>query len=181
MNYKKILSIVLIISFFTFFFFYTKNMEKKAKVIEQKQPQVEEIADNNFIDRVEKSDLTYENLKSIYFSTKETYEPYPFRNGQTYQLVVFKSSSDTFKFFKSKTNMFLLKGDFLSDKITLDKDIKIGVDKAVFEKKFSKKITANNVAIVSEPEGFEYFTFIFNENKLIEIIYDTEDTFWSTD
>jgi hypothetical protein len=183
MNCKKILNIVLIVGVFAFLFFNIRNSAIKNQTNNHKNLQTlqtEKIIDDDFISRVGKNDLTYENLNKKYSSAKITYEPYPFHGDRVFQLIVFKSDIDIFKFFKSTESLFLLKGDFFSDKIVLDKDIKIGIEKSVLEKKFNKKIEANTV-IVNSMEGYNFFTFIFEKDRLVEIVYDIEDMFWFTD
>ena len=132
-----------------------------------------EIIDDAFIMRVEDTDFTYDNLRKIYFYPKEEIEPIKLDENRTFQLLTFKIDKDFVQFFKGDGTLFPYKIIILSDQITLDKDIQIGINKTLLEKKFNTKISTNKIT-VQNIEGGVYFTFFFEENILVKITYNVE-------
>jgi len=188
---------ILVISINVFFFLscnskevnHTQNINEKTKVqdsisqvqtnsITQRDTSKKEIIyDYEFIMRVVEKDLSLQNLKEIY-QPQEIYEilvqnKHNINKKDT--LMIFVSGTDSIEFYKGWGNALPQKMIITSSKVIIDKNLKVGVDKNIFRQKFKKHVLPDTL-VISDIEGGNVFTFFFEENKLIKILYQAEYT-----
>jgi len=185
MNKKNIFIVILgFIIFVSFAFFNKSNDSKNNNFLSEIKKEKYIIMDNDFINRVEKNDLNYQTVKNIFIYSNEIIKDYKIHQDddstKTKLVILNTKNDDEISFIKNQKDFDPFIFHINSDSIVLDKDIKIGVDKYVFEKKFNRKFLPNEINIATNPEGFIYFTFLFKNNKLIKIIYDAETTLIET-
>lgn len=133
------------------------------------------IVSDEFVAQVLDNDLSYKNLVNLYSPTQiieETLEDEYLKGTNSKKLIFKTDTNDTVQFLKNDFTLLQLDMVFVSSKITLAKDIKIGVDKSLFENKFNKKISGQFT--VTSLEGYAKFIFYFEKNKLIKIAYQVE-------
>jgi hypothetical protein len=139
--------------------------------------ETEVIYDDEFIMRVIENDLTFSNLKKIY-QPKEIHEKL-LQNKHNLNkkdtLLIFIAGIDSIGFYKGWGNVLPQKMVITSEKLVIDKDIKVGVDKSLFRQKFKNKLLSDTL-VVKDTEGGNTFTFFFKENNLFQIIYKAEYT-----
>lgn len=135
------------------------------------------IYDDEFILRVIENDFKFSNLNMIY-EPKEINERL-FQNkhdkSKLDTMLFFIVNEDSIQLYKASGNEMPQKIVIHSEKMTIDSDIKIGVNKELFMKKFNL-IVMSNILEVKDLEGGNIFTFYFRENNLFRIIYKSEYT-----
>lgn len=133
------------------------------------------IYDDEFIIRVIEKDFEFYNINRIY-NPSEIQEKL-FQNkhylSKLDTLLFFTVKEDSIGFYKAWGNVFPQKLVIYSEIITIDKDIKIGVNKELFRKKFNHKVLSN-IFVVKDLEGGNTFIFFFRENTLFRIFYESE-------
>lgn len=185
MNKKHTFIVILgFIIFVSFAFFNKSNYFKNNNFLSEIKKEKYIIMDNDFINRVEKNDLNYKTVKNIFINSSEIIKDYKIHQDddstKTKLIILNTKNNDEISFIKNQKDFVPFIFHINSDSIVLDKDIKIGVDKYVFEKKFNRKFLPDEINIATNPESFIYFTFLFKNNKLIKIIYDAETTLIET-
>lgn len=173
---KSICSVIL----FSLVIFVIINYNNSIKKINdssknQTQSLEEKIVDHEFILRVSENDLSYENLKKIY-SPKEITKEAPKseldkkNNGM---LLVFKTDTkDIIRFFKTDYTISNDSMVFTSNRMIIDKDIKIGTEKSLLEKKLGKTFNTDKIIVTNIDEQI-YMIFFFNQNKLTKVTYNS--------
>jgi len=145
------------------------NIEKPVKDL----PKIELINDE-FVRRVLEKDLLLENLKAIYQPTeitkqtlKNTHDSHAMDT-----ILIFTKYGDSIQYYKGSGNLFPQKIVIHSDKILIDNSIRIGANKEVFNQKFNIKLVSN-ILIVRDTEEGSVYLFVFKDNLLTKIIYES--------
>lgn len=150
-----------------------RNAIAKRYMIKGNKPKRDTIYNDQFIINVLGNDLTYKKVISIYhpsiISDKVVRDIH--NKEQKDRILSFEASDDSFSFYKGTEKMLLQQMTIASKKITLDKSLRIGVDKALFEDKF-KRSPLSDVFSVMDIEGGNEFTFVFKNNKLVKVLYN---------
>ncbi|MFI5159567.1 MAG: hypothetical protein ACHQF4_11920 [Sphingobacteriales bacterium] len=150
------------------------NYELK-RIVQQPKSTPITIVNDEFVMRVLENDLEYykiiraEHPKNI--NKKIVQNKYSPTNKDT--IVTFSVNKDTYDFYKGKQKVILQKMSLRSENIVLDKNIRIGCDKKLFKNKYDGSLKSD-IAVIQDVEGGNLFTFIFKNNKLIQVTYKIE-------
>lgn len=158
-----------------------KNIEKKVLKNESLKPKIQNnlstkdtIIDDEFIFRLIENDFNLNKIKSIYENgiineeiTKNKYD-----NNKIDTLINVIWERDVITFHKAYGISLLQKANIVSENILLDSNIKIGVNKSIFNQKFKKNILTDSL-FVSDIEKGNVFLFYFVNNKLNKISYQS--------
>ena len=127
---------------------------------------------DEFIRRVIENDLTLQNIKKVYQTNVIHEELIQNKHNTNIKdtLIIFTEGNDSICFYKGWGNTIPQKIVIFSEKLIIDKNIKIGVNKDLFHEKFKMEIIFDTL-IMKDIEGGNIFTFIFIDNKLSKIIY----------
>ena len=131
------------------------------------------IVNGDFINRVLDADFTSENLAKHYKFTSSIKAVTPNQHVQDANdtIVQLFYDTDTFEFYRGVENTFLLKAVIAREELVIDSSIKTGVGKDIFKEKFATRIVPDTF-LVQDLEAGSVFTFLFDQNKLVRIIYE---------
>jgi|GEM_PF-6983236 len=131
------------------------------------------IYDNAFISRTTERDLIWRNIINHYKPKilSKSLSPNGYNPNKQDTLVRFNERGDSILFYKGWSNSFAKRIVLTSDLMSIDSDIRIGMNKESLCSKFKLKKISDQFAVMEET-GYVKFTFQFNQGKLIKIVYE---------
>jgi hypothetical protein len=126
------------------------------------------VIDDSFIFRAEDNG-TYLKVKNAYPLAREDSEEF-YRVDSTSTLLTLTDNLDQIRFIKRGYDnvIFLYSMNISSNKITFDENLKVGISKDIFSKKFNIKNIPNNLIVSNQEDGIEWI-FTFKRNSLVKI------------
>jgi hypothetical protein len=133
------------------------------------------VYNDEFVMRVMDVDISYNKIMKAYHPKnvirKIVQNKYQANIKDT--LISFSENGNLFSFYKGKEKALLQNMNLSSQGTVLDKNIYIGCDKSLFKNKYKSSLKSYTI-IIEDIEGGNVFTFLFKNNKLIQVKYKIE-------
>jgi hypothetical protein len=130
------------------------------------------IIDNDeFVYKILDNELTLDLVRVNFTSFKQKVIKNKYSSTKCDTIIVYNNGLDTIDFYISEANTILREAIINSQLIILDSNIRVGVSKELFMRKFELS-TIPDLLVVKDFENTSYFVFTFKDDLLIKIFFE---------